>query len=401
MAPVSARSAGNNRSPGTSRKSLPPFAGLIDAVLVEDRGDFEFDGAVVREDAHAVWSWMLRDLASDIIDEKALDGGPGTRAAVESLMPDLLERARIAIEVAGKSHESERRLTSQLGGEDARGRLPVILAALKFRGLLDKAQSFGRAANAMTDETGLAQALQSMLGTDQSSLPFLMFGIVGEITAPMRLITAAIRIAGGATEPEMLRSGFGPLIDALMANAQNQIPLLTQAGTFGDIDLVCRAVDRFHRLMRAVTGFIELNRGGTWARVAAALTKSASDRLEPRLRDVAPDLNKSLRKRDGTDRLDSDQILSALNGMYVLATIRDSRDSLALSTLFDQVWTQTGQALEIHVDRLMEALRAHPSDSIASKRLDAALKMIEIRFGQEYADTLRRAKVTTQRRLSS
>ncbi len=33
------------------------------------------------------------------------------------------------------------------------------------------------------------------------------------------------------------------------------------------------------------------------------------------VRDVAPDLNMALRKREGTDRLDSDQVLSALNGI--------------------------------------------------------------------------------------
>jgi hypothetical protein len=185
----------------------------------------------------------------------------------------------------------------------------------------------------------------------------------------------------------------------MLAHAQDQIPVLTQIGTFGDMDLVCRAVDRFHRLMRAVTGFIELNRGGPWAQIAASLTRRVSARLDPKLRDIGPDVNKSLRRRDGTDRIDADQVLSALNGMYLLSTVRDCRDSLALNNLFDQVWSQTGQALEIHIDRLMEALKANPRDAVASKRLDAALKMAEIRFGQEYADTLRRAKMTTERRV--
>jgi hypothetical protein len=166
------------------------------------------------------------------------------------------------------------------------------------------------------------------------------------------------------------------------------------------MDLVCRSVDRFHRLMRAVTGYVELNRNGRWAAIAAALTKTASERIDPKLRDVAPDLNKALRRRDGADRLDGDQVLSALNGIFLLATVRDSRDSLALNALFDQVWTQTGQALEIHIDRLLTIIRASPADTIASARLDAALKMSEVRFSQDYADTLRRAKESAERRAS-
>ena len=46
----------------------------------------------------------------------------------------------------------------------------------------------------------------------------------------------------------------------------------------------------------------------------------------------------------------------------------------------------------------MQTVRANPDDRIASGRLDAAVKMAQIRFGQEYADTLRRAKDNVERR---
>jgi hypothetical protein len=195
-----------------------------------------------------------------------------------------------------------------------------------------------------------------------------------------------------------VRAGFGPLVDACLAHAQNQIPALSQTGTFGDMDLVCRSVDRFHRLLRAVTGYVEMPRNSRWAMIAAALTKAASERIEPKLRNVAPDLNVALRRREGTDRVDGDQILLALNGIYLLATVRDSRDSLAVNAVFDQAWAQTGQALEIHIERNLETLRRNPADKGSSVRLDAALKMAEVRFNQEYAETMRRAKDVAERR---
>ena len=171
-----------------------------------------------------------------------------------------------------------------------------------------------------------------------------------------------------------------------------------RVGTFGDMDLICRSVDRFHRLIRAVTGYVELARGSRWSGIIAGLTKAVSERLDPKLRDVAPDLNLALRKREGADRVDGDQILSAMNGMYLLATVRDSRDSLAVNALFDQVWAQTGQALEIHIERNLEHLRRHPADAVAAARIDAALKMAEIRFNPEYAETMRRSKEAAMRR---
>jgi hypothetical protein len=125
-----------------------------------------------------------------------------------------------------------------------------------------------------------------------------------------------------------------------------------------------------------------------------------SERIEPRLREAGPDLNRAMRRREGTDRLDSDQILLALNGVYLLATVRDCRDSLALNTAFDQAWAQVGQGLEIHLERCLEILRANPTDRIASARLEAGIKMAELRFSAEYAEVLRRAKDAAERRIN-
>ncbi|RYE11173.1 MAG: hypothetical protein EOP22_01465 [Hyphomicrobiales bacterium] len=372
--------------------------GMIDAVIVDMPVDFSFDGAVSTDEANAAWTWLVRDLAPDLIDIEAVDDTPGNLAALEALMPELLARARKALLDAQSTPDGLRRFKTQLGGDEAWDKLPTVLNALRCRALLDKAQSFGRAANGIADESALALALQSMPLQDQAVAALLMQAAVGQVAVPSRLVMAAIRIAGGATEAALHRAGFQPLIDAILSHAQNQIPPLNQVGTFADMDLVCRAVDRFHRLLRAVGGYVELNRNSRWSTITAGLTKAVSERLDPKLRDVAPDLNKALRKREGADRVDGDQILSALNGMFLLATVRDSRDSLAVNTVFDQVWAQTGQALEIHIERNLNALRQNPGDKMASARLDAALKMAETRFNQDYAETMRRAKEVAERR---
>jgi len=375
--PLAKPAPGAHRSPASARRNAhgQAFLGLIDTVIVRGRDGFPFDGAISVEDADAAWTWMVRDLAPDLIDIDAVNDSAGSIAALESLMPELLTRARKALEEAQGKYDIARRIKTQLGGEEAWERLPVVLNALRCRSLLEKAQGFGRAANGLADEAAMAQALQSMPLNDPPVAALLMQAAVGQVATPSKLITAAIRITGSAAEAALVRAGFTPMIDAMFAHAQNQIPNLVQIGTFGDMDMICRSVDRFHRLMRAVMGYVELGRNSRWAMIAAALTKSVSERIDSKLRDVAPDLNKALRRRDGTDRLDGDQILSALNGMYLLATVRDSRDSLALNALFDQVWAQTGQALEIHVERLLQQVRNNPMDSIASARLDAAVAL--------------------------
>ena len=59
-----------------------------------------------------------------------------------------------------------------------------------------------------------------------------MVAAVGEVLIPERLIVPATRIAGEAAGTALLRAGFGPLVDALLAHAQNAIPPLLQRGAF-------------------------------------------------------------------------------------------------------------------------------------------------------------------------
>lgn len=375
-----------------------PFLGLIDGILVSDPVDFEFEGAVAVSHAAAAWAWMVRDLASDLIDVEVSNDEAAAAQALDSVMPELLARAGTAIAEASGTRDGERRLMSQLGGEAPYARLPNVLNALKCRSLLNKALGFGRAVNGIADDAALASALQSMPLQDPVLTAMILQAAVGQVINPARLTAAAARIAGSSSESAIQRAGLGPLVEALLAHAQNQVPVLGQIGPFADIDLICRAIDRFHRLMRSVNS-LELSRHGRWAMIVGALTKAVSERIEPRLRDVGPDVNRALRRgREGADRFDPDLLLSALNGVYVLASVRDARDTLALNAAFDQTWTQVGQSLEIHIERNLEILRQSPGDRATAQRLDAAIKMAELRFNADYAEVLRRAKETAERR---
>ena len=381
-----------------TRRTGRPFFGVIDSVIIASPAAFDFDGAISSDHAQSAWTWMVRDLAPDLAEPEVGDDTLEASAATNALIAELLTRARTATAAAAASRESQRRLVVSLGGDDAWQKLPTILNALKCRNLLDKAQAFGRAANGMPDEAALASALQAMPLSDHNVAALLMQAAVGQVANPSRLMTAVVRITGASTEAAIARAGFSPLVDALLAHAQNQIQHVTQVGPFPDIDLMCRAIDRFHRLARAVNGYVELTRNGRWASVMGALTKTVSERIEPRLRDVVGTVNMAMRRSAGADRLDPDLLLQALGGCYVLATVREARDSLALNALFDQSWSQLGQALEIHIERNLEIYRKDPGDKVTGERLEAAFKMAELRFNTEYADVLRRAKETAEKR---
>jgi len=379
-----------------SRPAVRPFLGLLDPVLVPGHPAFDFDGAIAESDAQSAWTWMVRDLAPDLLDPEASDEDAAQREALDRVVPELLRRAKETID--SLTQEAEDRLRVQFGGDAVFTRLPVVLHALKCRGLLGKAQAFGRAANGMTDEAALGLALQSIPLSDQPVTALLMQAAIGQIAGPSRLMGAVERMVGSADEKAIQRAGYGPLVEAILSHAQAQIPSLQQSGPFADIDLMCRAIERFHKLMRSVTGYIELGRYSRWSTMVAAVTTTMSELIEPRLAKVGPDVNLALRRHQGHDRLDSEQVLAALNGCYLLTTVRDCRDSLALNALFDQLWTQVGQALEIHIQRNLDLLRQNPTDKVTAARLEAAIKMAELRFNTEYADVLRRARDGAERR---
>ncbi|MET3926169.1 hypothetical protein [Devosia sp. 2618] len=383
----------------TGRVNLKPFAGLIDAVTVRDATPFQLAGSISHDNAEHGWIWVYRDLCPDLIDPETAAGGKVTAAELEQIMPQILSRMNASLDSAAKDQENNRRLRAALGSSEARDAIPVIIMALRSRALLGKAQAFGKALNTTADDAALATALQSMPLKDQALASLLFQAAIGYVANPTRIVAAIVKLSGNSSEAAVQRMGFSPVVEAMLAHAQNQLHVLQPTGPFADIDLICRCLDRFHRLVRALSGYIEFARGSRWATILAGATKQVSDRIEPRLRDVVPDINQAMRRgREGSDRLDNDRILAAVNGVYLMATIRECRDSLALNAMFDQAWSQSGQALELHLQRNLDLVRQHPGDAIIGARLDAGIKMAEIRFNPEYADTLRRARAAAERR---
>lgn len=376
-----------------------PFCGLIDPILVDEPVMFAFPGSVSREAAQASWTWVVRDVCPDLISVSGIERGTVQAGDIEPLVAEILARTRKALDKVDGNSEAMRRFRAQFGRDNAREELNTALAALRSRALLTKAIGFGKVVNTMADDAALGTALQSMPLQDPRLAALLFQAAVGQVANPTRLIAAVIKLSGSATETAVARNGFSPLVDALLAHAQNQLHHLQLTGPFADVDLVCRSLDRFHRLVRALTGYVEFTRGSRSTQVLSTITKVVSDRVEPRLKEVVTDLNQAMRRpREGADRIDNDRLLAAINGVYLLAAVRDCRDSLALNAVFDQAWSQTGQALELHIQRNIDLLRQMPGDAMTGARLDAAIKMAEIRFNPGYADTLRRARIAAERR---
>ena len=377
------------------------FLSFFDAIIVGDIAEVDFDGSIKRAHMQFIWTWLSRDIKPEILQD--LNGIVSVSAAKVVLQPvlvDLFAKASDAVLAGTQNPVAERHLIAQIGGEEVKDRLPIILNAFRTHTIFAKAINFGKASNKLKSEEELSEALLSLPLKEPRISPMLFHAIVGNSVEPSRLILAATHITGGSSEAVLKAGGFAPLVEGILSHAQNQISIIdNQKGLFGDVDLVCKSIARFHHLMRAVTGYVEMGRMSYWNKIATKLTALMAQRIEPRLNNVSFNVNASLRKpRNGPDVIDSELSLSALNGLYLLSAIRLAKESLALNAIFEKTWTEVGRNLEILNDRNMELFKQNSADKIISQRLDLGIEMAGLRFGKEYAEVLGKAKETVGRR---
>ncbi|MCB1517203.1 MAG: hypothetical protein KDJ19_06260 [Hyphomicrobiaceae bacterium] len=370
---------------------------LLGPVLIDGPDLVHCDGAIRTEAAIEVWKWMVRDLDPQLGNYAALalrPGAPlGTDERFARLLGDLIGAQHRA---AAEQLDGLHRLGIQLGGEQMLEVLPALQSALRNLKLVHQAAHFGKTLNAISDRHALAVTLQSLPVEDGLLTHQLALAAIGQVSNP-QILGEGMIVAAGASHPARIgQAGLGPYVNAIIAHAQNQIGLLKSGGGhFTDIDLACRVIARFHRFMRALAPIVEEDRRSLWFANVARLVGHLSELLRRRIEEVDSQIRRGLRpSRIGADSLDRDGLLDALNNMYLLHAAKDARESLALNQAIDTAWIHTGQSCETLSTRLLDRLREHPHDAITQDRIDFCAKIARVRFSEEYADVLARAKET-------
>src|SRR5690606_22297703 len=204
------------------------FFAVLEPVIVRSPAYHPFPGAIAHDTAMAVWRWLARDVAPGeaALLGAAVEEGEQPDAAFDGVAEGLLGRIRAVFAAEEEDRDLARRNTLQLGGEDARRRLPYAVMALRRRALLDKASQFGRALGYIQDEAALATALQTITLKNPVTRALWMQAMVGTMVNPNRVMGAAVKLAGGPGEAAIVQAGFAPLVDAMLAHAQDQLALL-------------------------------------------------------------------------------------------------------------------------------------------------------------------------------
>ncbi len=373
---------------------------LIGPVLVDPPVLYPFKGSVEKTQAIAVWNWLVRDIKPDLEQGAARAlSAQATARSQSAFSLELADTISSTCQAVSKDEEAQRRLRVQIGGDEIFQSLDQIQSAFRHHQLLPQAVAFGRAINGVHNEDALKLALNAFPVNDPAVAALMMHAAIGPVKNPHRLVSVILDMADVQTQQGIEAAGLAPVVEAILAHAQNQLGVFVDSyGKFADIDLSCRALDRFNRLIVAVSIITENDRNCLWGQKVSGLIREISGMIEPRLSRLDSDIRVSLRKpRAGADCTDPELILDALNGLYLLVAVKAAKESLALNSLVSTLWVTTGKDLETLMSRSLEAFRKEPENPVLLERLNAGIKMAEVRFNPEYAAILIRARDTAGR----
>jgi len=380
----------------------------LELILLD--GQPEVFGAGIRRSAlDHFWEWLQRDLQQEeifLVNEVLGGQSQPSERQIEVALSNIVEMVSPLLQKCHEDPETKRRLTIQMGGPEVFEVLPTILLAFRYVSYIKSGVNLGRELSASEDPGAFAYALEhiSFPTAEVKSLWCQSF-VSGVLRADLLAATIA-KLSYASTDEAIKKSGFGEYVGALLTNAQQQIEIIeNQTGIFRDIDLTCRAIDRFHQIARGLQFHLDLSKSSKWNVALERLVKRGALSLSSRFSDVLHDVNKVLGpapKGANSVGLDPANVLQAYNGLYVMAATRSARESLAVNAVVERVWKDVGTALEAMVDRIFEHFKhSAGSDAFDTAQVEIAIKFCSIRFGAEYAAILRRNKDNIVRRANA
>lgn len=364
-----------------------------------------FGMAIEKKHLEKFWVWLEREGAPEQIAQlkkETLKDPKQAEQLIAHAFKDLVKPLQHQLDSAHANKEVQRRLTIQLGGFDVYEAFPLIITAFKNIDKLRAAKDL--AAHVKQYETeeefsDLVGAIELPSGPVQK---LWCTAFIHHMAWPGKFMVGVLDHCFGETEMAVRKSGYGPYGDAMITNLQQLEDIIEeQAGVFSDIDLMCLAIDRYHRIARVMHYYLELGKSSQWNHGLEVLTSRVSNVLEKRLSQVVANVTSVLRTPAQKAQIlfTTDQVLQAYNSVYLLDAARNAKESLAVNKVVDRTWNELGKSLEILLERALEDQKAAPfGDSLAIAKVDIAIKLCAIRFGLDYAQIMSKNKDNIERR---
>ena len=384
--------------------AIERILGSLD-VVVTTAAPVIFGTALSKEALERFWDWAQRDLDPIAMTKLNKAVGSGDLQSDSELEKQLSEIIALVepLYIRGQSDdELRRRMAIQMGGVEYYESIPTILLAFNYVSYIKSGAIFGRELSALEDPGTLKYALEQIDFPSADIKKLWCFSFVAGVARPDLLAATIAKLVFANTEEAFKKTGYSEFLDALTLEAQKQIEIIEQqAGLFKDVDLMCKAIDRFHHISRGLNFHLDLPKSVKWNVYLEGFTKRGAAALNGRFSDVVADINNVLRPTKGevSAMINSAEVLQAYNGLYILSATRSARESLAVNAMVDKNWKDVGHSLENLADRVFDHYkRVGANDQITRTRLDVLIKFCAIRFGNDYAMTLAKNKANIERR---
>ncbi|WP_027833513.1 hypothetical protein [Maritalea myrionectae] len=361
--------------------------------------------AIEKKHLEKFWVWLEREGAPSLVEQlksQAIENPKQINSLVAAAFENLVEPLERQYAAAQENGETQRRMTIQLGGYEVYESFPLILTAIKYFDQLRAAKQLALHTQQYETEeeySDLVEAIDLPKGPAQK---LWCTAFVYNLAWPGKFMLGVLDHCYGETEQTVRKSGYGPYGDAMVVNLQQLVDTIEkEAGLFCDIDLMCLAIDRFHRIARVLHSYLDLGKSSQWNHCIEVLTARAAKILEKRLSEVVPNVTNVLRTptQNAHVLFTTDKVLQAYNSVYLLDAARNAKESLAVNTVVDRTWAELGKLLEVLLERaLVDQKAAAFGDTLAIAKVDIAIKLCAIRFGAEYAQIMAKNKDNIERR---
>jgi hypothetical protein len=379
------------------------FFTFLEPFFVDDTPEQVHHGRLARAAAAPIWEWICRDLVPEEAKAygenvaKLLAAGQAT-SAFQDKVAQAIEKALAGI--AGDD-KARRKLATQIGTPRALDDARYLATVLKSRDVL--AVLAGKIPPKIRNftEEHIASAigfLDSTAGRQREVYVMALVLVLGRLAAPWQLIRLAVKAADSDFPARVAETPYAPAVTIVLAELERLVRRLDANLRRGAAMEQPNLLKDIHDAARGLRTEIDLSVDSPWSRALAAIRSQLAASLRPEIESAPGRVRRMLRVRAAKDivpgsTLDASDVAETEALLGFVGQCRGFANELAINEMTMRAFSEVQNYLETQVDVLLDGLRAAGTADrgYRQSQFDAAVRFCGKIFGNEYAETLKKA----------
>lgn len=391
------------RRPTTERV----FFIILDPFIIDEKMPRRAKSKISRSSLRFIWRWLIRDLAPGQLDEPLAalraavaqdDKGERIKAAMK-LRATFVKVVRELIASMQDHPKNHQRMIGQLGEQQTYDDLLDILDIFELeRPLMALRQSLpSKISLGAAGIEQISKGINTFEKTVPNQLIFAFASIMPNLTTAGELARFAVEMIGSDNPANIRHSKYACCIDLIISDIERQIEALSNALQAHDAVKAVQIIHVYRDIIRTLEMAVDCAAADPWMKTLGIMKSKMSDLIKPEI-EPAPNLIRQALKRSISNNKevtpDPHAVDDALFAVKLLDGARSANDELALHNLILQCRASVEKGLETFLETSFDDLRAADNETFMprSLRVDGAIKITAVIFGDDFAALKRRAK---------